>query len=80
MAEFPKTWSLFQGGPGSATETIPTYLYIITWQYFEISKGAAMSYVVLLIMVAIVLLAIQVLRREKMGLDQIYDNRKEQTA
>ena len=80
MAEFPKTWSLFQGGPGSATETIPTYLYIITWQYFEISKGAAMSYVILLIMVAIVLLAIQVLRREKMGLDQIYDNRKEQIA
>ena len=39
-----------------------------------------MSYVILLIMVAIVLLAIQVLRREKLGLDQIYDNRKEQTA
>ena len=80
IAEFPKAWSLFQGGPGSATETIPTYLYIVTWQYFEISKGAAMSYVVLLIMVAIVLLAIQILRREKMGLDQIYDSRKETTA
>ena len=80
IAEFPKAWSLFQGGPGSATETIPTYLYIVTWQYFEISKGAAMSYVVLLIMVAIVLLAIQILRREKMGLDQIYDSRKESTA
>ena len=39
-----------------------------------------MSYVVLLIMVAIVLLAIQILRREKMGLDQIYDSRKETTA
>ena len=80
IAEFPKAWSLFQGGPGSATETIPTYLYIVTWQYFEISKGAAMSYVVLLIMIAIVLLAIQILRREKMGLDQIYDSRKETTA
>jgi multiple sugar transport system permease protein len=80
IAEFPKAWSLFQGGPGSATETIPTYLYIVTWQYFEISKGAAMSYVILLIMVAIVLLAIQILRREKIGLDQIYDSRKETTA
>ena len=80
IAEFPKAWSLFQGGPGSATETIPTYLYIVTWQYFEISKGAAMSYVILLIMIAIVLLAIQILRREKMGLDQIYDNKKESTA
>ena len=39
-----------------------------------------MSYVILLIMIAIVLLAIQILRREKMGLDQIYDNKKESTA
>ena len=38
MAEFPKTWSLFQGGPGSATETIPTYLYIITWHILSIVR------------------------------------------
>ena len=38
MAEFPKTWGLLQGGPGSATETIPIYLYLITWQFFDISK------------------------------------------
>ena len=76
IAEFPKAWSLFQGGPGSATETIPTYLYIVTWQYFEISRGAAMSYIVLIIMIAIVLLAIQILKREKSGLDKIYDSGK----
>ena len=72
MAEFPKAWSLFQGGPGSATETIPVYLYITTWQYFEVSKGAAMSYVVMMIMIAIVLAAIYLLRREKRALDQMY--------
>lgn len=72
MAEFPKAWSLFQGGPGSATETIPIYLYITTWQYFEVSKGAAMSYVVMMIMIAIVLAAIHLLRREKRALDQMY--------
>ncbi len=72
MAEFPKAWSLFQGGPGSATETIPIYLYITTWQYFEVSKGAAMSYVVMMIMIAIVLAAIYLLRREKRSLDQMY--------
>ena len=42
MAEFPKTWALFQGGPGTATETLPVYIFLTTWQYFEISKGAAM--------------------------------------
>lgn len=72
MAEFPKAWSLFQGGPGSATETIPIYLYITTWQYFEVSKGAAMSYVVMMIMIAIVLAAIYFLRREKRALDEMY--------
>jgi multiple sugar transport system permease protein len=73
MAEFPKTWSLFQGGPGSATETLPVYIYMTTWQYFEISKGAAMSYIVMLLMIVIVLLAIRLLRREKQTLDKMYE-------
>lgn len=72
MAEFPKTWALFQGGPGSATETLPVYIFMTTWQYFEISKGAAMSYIVMLLMIAIVLLAIHLLRREKRSLDAMY--------
>jgi multiple sugar transport system permease protein len=74
MAEFPKTWALFQGGPGSATETLPIYIFMTTWQYFEISKGAAMSYIVMMLMIAIVLVAIRLLRREKHSLDQMYKN------
>lgn len=72
MAEFPKTWGLLQGGPGSASETIPIYIFINAWQYFDISYGAALSYVVLLMMVAIVLSAIWLLRREKTSLDAMY--------
>jgi multiple sugar transport system permease protein len=72
MAEFPKTWALFQGGPGSATETLPVYIFMTTWQYFEISKGAAMSYIVMMLMVVIVLIAIHFLRREKHALDAMY--------
>src|SRR5690348_12429745 len=75
MAEFPKTWALFQGGPGSATETLPVYIFMTTWQYFEISKGAAMSYIVMIMMIVIVLIAIHLLRREKRSLDQIYEMR-----
>jgi multiple sugar transport system permease protein len=73
MAEFPKTWALFQGGPGSATETLPIYIFMTTWQYFQISKGAAMSYIVMLLMIVIVLFAIQLLRREKRSLDKMYE-------
>ncbi|HZP75490.1 MAG TPA: sugar ABC transporter permease [Pseudolabrys sp.] len=72
MAEFPKTWALFQGGPGTATETLPVYIFLTTWQYFEISKGAAMSYIVMLLMIGIVLIAIRLLRREKSSLDSMY--------
>lgn len=77
MAEFPKTWALFQGGPGSATETLPIYIYLTTWNYFEISKGAAMSYVVLVLMVVIVLSAIKLLQREKRALDTMYATKAE---
>jgi multiple sugar transport system permease protein len=73
MAEFPKTWALFQGGPGTATETIPVYIFITTWQYFQISKGAALSYVVMMLMIGIVLVAIRLLQREKRTLDVLYE-------
>ncbi len=72
MAEFPKTWALFQGGPGTATETLPVYIFLTTWQYFQVSKGAAMSYIVMMLMIVLVLLAIQLLRREKRSLDVMY--------
>ncbi len=72
MGEFPKTWGLLQGGPGSATESIPIYLCLTTWEFFHISRGAAMSYVVMVMMVVIVLLAIRLLRREKRSLDRMY--------
>jgi multiple sugar transport system permease protein len=72
MAEFPKTWGLLQGGPGSASETIPVYIFINAWQFFDISYSAALSYIVLFLMVGIVLCAIWLLRREKQSLDAMY--------
>jgi multiple sugar transport system permease protein len=72
MAEFPKIWALFQGGPGTATETIPVYIFLTTWQYFQVSKGAALSYVAMMLMIVIVLLAIRLLRREKRAIDAMY--------
>lgn len=80
MAEFPKTWALFQGGPGTATETLPIYIFLTTWQYFEVSKGAAMSYIVMMLMVVIVLLAIHLLRREKRSLDAMYKAKEREAA
>ncbi len=72
LGEFPKVWSLTRGGPGSYTETMPVYLYITSWEHFNISKGAAMSYLVLLIVAAIVSLCIRILLREKRALETLY--------
>jgi multiple sugar transport system permease protein len=72
LGEYPKVWALTRGGPGSYTETIPVYLYITSWEHFNISKGAAMSYLVLLIVAAMVFLCVRVLLREKRALEALY--------
>jgi multiple sugar transport system permease protein len=72
MGAFPIIWGLLQGGPGTATETLGVYIYITTWQDFNVSLGAAQSYVTMVMMVVIVLLAIRLLRREKRQLDTMY--------
>ncbi|HEY7365604.1 MAG TPA: sugar ABC transporter permease [Methylomirabilota bacterium] len=72
LGEYPKVWSLTRGGPGSYTETMPVYLYITSWQHFNISKAATVSYLVLIIVAAIVYLCIRVLLREKRALEALY--------
>lgn len=72
LGEYPKVWSLTRGGPGSYTETMPVYLYVTSWQHFNISKAAAISYLVLLIVAAVVYLCIRILLREKRALEALY--------
>jgi len=48
------------------------YLYITSWQHFNISKGSTISYLVLLIVAAIVYLCIRLLLREKRALETLY--------
>lgn len=72
MGAFPIIWGLLQGGPGTATETLGIYIYITTWQDFNVSLGAAQSYITMVMMVVIVLAAIRLLRKEKRSLDTMY--------
>lgn len=72
LGEYPKVWSLTRGGPGSYTATMPVYLYVTSWQNFNISKASAISYLVLVIVAAIVYLSIRILLREKRALDALY--------
>jgi multiple sugar transport system permease protein len=72
MGAFPIIWGMLQGGPGTATETLGVYIYITTWQDFNVSLAAAQSYITMIMMVVIVLAAIRLLRREKHQLDTMY--------
>lgn len=72
LAEFPKFWAITQGGPGTFTETIPVYLYLTAWDYLNVSKAAAMSYVVLLLVGTIIYFAIRTLLRQKRSLDVMF--------
>lgn len=72
LAEFPKFWTITQGGPGTFTETIPVYLYLTSWDYFNVSKAAAMSYVVLMLAGLIIYFAIRALLRQKRSLDVMF--------
>lgn len=77
MGAFPIIWGLLQGGPGTATETVGVYIYITTWQDFNVSLGAAQSYVVMIMMVLIVLAGIKLLQKEKRSLDRMYAKPRE---
>ncbi len=72
LGEYPKVWSLTRGGPGSYTETMPVYLYIMSWEHFNISKGAAVSYLTLVVVAVIVYVCIRILLREKRTLETLY--------
>ena len=77
MGAFPIIWALLQGGPGTATETLGIYIYITTWQDFNVSLGAAQSYITMVMMVVIVLAGIRLLRKEKRSLDRMYAKPRE---
>lgn len=72
LGEYPKVWSLTRGGPGSYTETMPVYLYIMSWEHFNISKAAAVSYLTLVVVAAILYICIRILLREKRTLETLY--------
>jgi multiple sugar transport system permease protein len=74
LAEFPKVNSLTQGGPGTSTETMPVYLFLTSWEHFNVSKAVAMSYVVLVIVGIVIYFSIRALLQQKRSLDVMFAN------
>jgi multiple sugar transport system permease protein len=56
---FDIVWALTRGGPGTMTETISIYAYVQGFQQFETSYTAAMTFVIILILNVLVILALR---------------------
>jgi multiple sugar transport system permease protein len=55
---FDVVWGLTRGGPGTMTETISIYAYVVGFQQFETSYAAAMALVIILLLSALVMTAL----------------------
>ncbi len=56
---FDIVWALTRGGPGTMTETISMFTYVKGFQQFETSYTAAVAFLVILILSAVVMLALK---------------------
>lgn len=60
---FDEPWILFQGGPGNSTLTVLQYLYQNTFLFSKIGYGAAVSYVLTIVIIGFSLIQFRVLDR-----------------
>jgi multiple sugar transport system permease protein len=60
---FEQTYVLTKGGPGNATTTLSYYIYQNAFQYFQMGKAAATSYVLFAIIFAVTLFQFRVQKR-----------------
>lgn len=59
---FDVVWGLTRGGPGTMTETISIYTYVVGFQQFETSYAAAMALVIIVLLSAAVTSALDRVR------------------
>jgi multiple sugar transport system permease protein len=64
LRAFDIIYSLTRGGPGTATETLGTYIYKQGFKYFETSKGVSAAFLLFIFVAVITLLNLRITRRE----------------
>ena len=56
---FDVVWALTRGGPGTLTETVSIYAYVLAFKQFETSYAAALAVVVIVILSLVVMAALR---------------------
>jgi multiple sugar transport system permease protein len=59
LSEFTLIYAMTQGGPGTATMTLPLYIYQQAFSYFQLGYGTAIALVLVLIGAAFSLLFVR---------------------
>jgi len=62
---FDQIYSLTEGGPGSATETISYYAYVLGFKRFDMGYAALISYVLVFIIAVVCLVLLKILQAER---------------
>lgn len=61
---FDEPWVLTSGGPANSTLTLAIYLYRNSFKYFKLGYGAAISYILTIIMIGFSLIQMRIFRSE----------------
>jgi multiple sugar transport system permease protein len=61
---FDLIWIITKGGPGSATEVLPTFAYRLSFINFNFGRSAAVSVIMLLILLGAAILYLQAITKE----------------
>lgn len=59
-------YAITRGGPGESTETIQYHIYRVGFLYFRLGEASAMSYVLIAVVLALVIMLFYALRRESL--------------
>jgi multiple sugar transport system permease protein len=62
LKSYDLIYMLTQGGPGKATETISFYAYRLGFRFLDIGQAAAVSFVLLGVVIVLTLLLLRVMR------------------
>jgi len=64
LKNFDLFFGLTQGGPGTSTEVLNFYIYIVGFKWFKLSYSASLSYILLVIIILLSNLLIRIFRAE----------------
>ena len=62
---FDTVFILTSGGPGSSTETVSYYIYLVGFRFFRAGYASSLSYLLLVIVVVIILGFLRILREKE---------------